>query len=76
MDIRLDHQYGNPWMLIGYSDIDHGLVMRRLTEDFSEFDEVVLSQTDFGLVCIDKKKNYVDVFDDMKGAYIWLSDYE
>jgi len=76
MDIELDRGYGNPWMLIGYSDIEHGLVMRRISEDYINFDEVILSHTDFGLVCIDKKKNFVDVFDGMKEAYNWLHDYE
>jgi len=66
----------NPWMLTGYSETDNGLVMRKMTEDYEGYHEVIMAETDLGLVCIDKKNKIVDFFETLRDAYTWLHDYD
>ena len=76
MEVKLSQVDGNPWMIVGYSDQEKGMILRRISEDFENYSEAILAQTEFGMVFIDRERKFIDMFENMRDAFDWLYDYE
>jgi hypothetical protein len=74
VDIETQAAPDNSWTLFRYSDRNNGIVFRRLNETCTDYEEIIVSETPYGWVCIDQANNYIDVVYDMKEAFIWIHE--